>query len=66
MTRHRTSAVVLVGAVAQLVVWLVLHLAFLGDHSDDTLRGVGLLVQSSLAAVAVGLAVPADRLTSRG
>jgi hypothetical protein len=42
------------------------HFAFLGDHYDDTLWGVGLLGQAVFAAVAVGVASLAARLTSRG
>jgi hypothetical protein len=43
-----------------------LHVAVIGEHYDDTLWGVGVLVQACLAAVAVGLALLADRLTRRG
>jgi hypothetical protein len=42
------------------------HFAVLGDHYDDTLWGVGLLGEVLFAAVAVGLAFLAARLTSRG
>jgi hypothetical protein len=42
------------------------HFALLGDHYDDTLWGVGLIGQVLLAAVAVGVAFLAARLTSRG
>jgi hypothetical protein len=54
--------------VAVLIGWglQILHLAFLGDHYDDTLWGVGLFGQAFLAAVAAGLVFVADRLTSRG
>jgi hypothetical protein len=38
-------------------------LAFLGDHYDDTLWGVGLYLEAFLAAVAVGLALVARRVT---
>jgi hypothetical protein len=43
-----------------------LHFALLGDHYDDTLWGIGLFGQGLLATVAIGLALLADRLTSRG
>jgi hypothetical protein len=39
------------------------HLTFLGDHYDDTLWGVGLYLEAFLAAVAVGLALVARRVT---
>jgi hypothetical protein len=44
----------------------LLHFAVLGDHYDGTLWGVGVFGQAFLAAVAVGVALLADRLTSRG
>jgi hypothetical protein len=58
----RSSAVraVLVGWGLQLA-----HFAFLGDHYDDTLWGIGLLLQAFLAAAAVGLALLARRLSGR-
>jgi hypothetical protein len=118
MTRYRHGAFLVLGAAAQLAVWLVfrpdlagprwsdgpateawlsveagaavvlgllargrrelvaavlagwglqiLHFAFLGNHYDGTLWGVGIFGQAFLAAVAVGVALLADRLTSRG
>jgi hypothetical protein len=42
------------------------HFIVLGDHYDDTLWGIGVFGQAFLAAVAVGVALLADRLTSRG
>jgi hypothetical protein len=59
----RRSVVVAVGAGWGLQ---MLHFAVLGDHYDDTLWGVGAFGQAFLAAVAVGVALLADRLTSRG
>jgi hypothetical protein len=59
--RRELVAAVLTGWGLQL-----LHFAFLGDHYDDTLWGIGLLGQAVLATVAVGVALLADRLTSRG
>jgi hypothetical protein len=59
--RRELVAAVLTGWALQ-----VLHFALLGDHYDDTLWGVGVLGQGLLATVAVGLALLADRLTSRG
>jgi hypothetical protein len=56
----RAAAVraVLVGWSLQMA-----RLAFLGDHYDDTLWGVGLYLEAFLAAVAVGLALVARRVT---
>jgi hypothetical protein len=51
---------------AWLVVGPTWHFALLRDHYDDTLWGVGLLGEVLFAAVAVGLAFLAARLTSRG
>jgi hypothetical protein len=59
--RRELVAAVLTGWGVQ-----ALHFAFLGAHYDDTLWGIGLFGQALLAAVAVGVAVMADRLTSRG
>jgi peptidoglycan/LPS O-acetylase OafA/YrhL len=67
-------AAVLIGSVAPdraaavravLVGWglQMAHFAFLGDHYDDTLWGVGLYLEAFLAAVAVGLALLARRVT---
>ena len=54
-------------------IWLALmagaaqmaHFAFLGDHYDDTLWGVGLFAQVFLAGAAVGLALLVRRLAAR-
>jgi hypothetical protein len=59
--RRELLAAVLTGWALQAA-----HLAFLGDHYDDTLWGIGLLGEALLAAVAVGVALVAARLTSRG
>jgi hypothetical protein len=52
---------------AVLVGWglQMAHFAFLGDHYDDTLWGVGLFAQVFLAGAAVGLALLVRRLTAR-
>lgn len=41
------------------------HFALFGEHYDDTLWGVGLVVTVVLGAVSVGLALLARRLTGR-
>jgi hypothetical protein len=55
---------------AVLVGWglQMAHFAFLGEHHDDGsgLWAVGLFLHAFLAVVAVGAALVADRLTSRG
>jgi hypothetical protein len=54
-----------VGTVA--VGWLlqVLHFALLGEHYDDTLWSVGMLLQVVFAAAAAGLALLGRLLTRR-
>jgi hypothetical protein len=70
-------AAVLVGVLAHgwrelvaavLVGWALqaAHFVLVGAHYDDTLWGIGVFLQALVAAVAVALAVLADRLTSRG
>ena len=59
--RRELVVVVLAGWASQAV-----HFVVLGDHYDDTLWGIGLFGLAVLAAVAVGVARLADRLTSRG
>jgi hypothetical protein len=63
LTAHDRSSVVR----AVLVGWglQMTHFAFLGDHYDDTLWGVGLFAQVFLAGGAVGLALLARRLIGR-
>ena len=59
--RRELVAAVLVGWALQAT-----HLVLFGGHYDDTLWGIGVFLQALVAAVAVGLAILADRLTSRG
>jgi anti-sigma-K factor RskA len=59
--RRELVTAVLAGWALQVV-----HFALFGAHYDDTLWGVGLVVQALCAAVAVGLASLAARLSRRG
>ncbi len=53
--------------VALAAGWLlqVLHFTALGEHYDDTLWGVGILVEAVLAAAAIGLGLLVRRLVRR-
>jgi hypothetical protein len=54
--------------VAVLAGWALqaLHLVGFGAHYDGTLWGVAVFGEALFAAVAVGVALAADRLSARG
>lgn len=58
--RDASSVAVTVGAGWALQ---MLHLAFLGEHDDDGLWALGLVLQVFFCAVAVGLALVSRRLS---